>query len=108
MKFPIYRRVFVMNCIVEHRLICVNAKFALQISILKVKVDLNLRDDCKPGPRCACTCVHTLLKFYYFRQDLKACMFNSLQYAIVTNADYTCITVEILTPITNFPPSEKK
>ena len=29
------------------------AKCALQISILKGKIDLNMRNDCKPGPRNA-------------------------------------------------------
>ena len=39
-----------INFIVENQLLCESANGALQISILKVKVDLNLRDDFKPDP----------------------------------------------------------
>ena len=44
-----YRTVFV-NFIVKTQLSSVSAKRALQFSILKFKVNLNLRNDCKRGP----------------------------------------------------------
>ena len=40
-----------MNLIVESLLSSESAKCALRISILKVKIDLSLMNDCKPGPR---------------------------------------------------------
>ena len=34
----------------EIQLSCEKTKYAVQISVLKVKLILNLRNDCKPGP----------------------------------------------------------
>ena len=57
-----------IHFIVEIQLLCEKIKYAVQISAFKVKVDLNLRNDCKPGPRTFCRicfCIFPASKFRF-------------------------------------------
>ena len=67
--------VYLFICfIVECQFLCEKPKYAVQISALKVKVDLNLRDDCKPGPSCSkltMSLVNDSLKFT--SSDMQIC-----------------------------------
>ena len=57
-----------IHFIVEIQLLCEKIKYAVQISAFKVKVDLNLRNDCKPRPSAFCRicfCIFPASKFCF-------------------------------------------